>query len=149
MRRGWRKAACLLLTAVLGIGSLAGCHGSRERNEFVVPENFDTSKEMEITFWAKNDTNKLQTAVYEQAIADFEEDSDLETVTVPEASVSAVGFNWWTEEVVNFAGTSSYDTHALRLRWKEDASYILRIQRTDVTGQSVCFDICDMDEHGF
>ena len=73
MRRGWRKAACLLLTAVLGIGSLAGCHGSRERNEFVVPENFDTSKEMEITFWAKNDTNKLQTAVYEQAIADFEE----------------------------------------------------------------------------
>ncbi len=73
MRKAWRKAVCLLTAAVVGVGSLAGCHGTKERNEFVVPDYFDTSKEMEITFWAKNDTNKLQTAVYEQAIADFEE----------------------------------------------------------------------------
>ena len=33
----------------------------------------DTSKNYEITFWAKNDTNKTQTKIYEQAIADFEE----------------------------------------------------------------------------
>lgn len=73
MRNAWKKAVCLLVAAVMGIGSLTGCHGSRERKEFVVPESFDTSKEMEITFWAKNDTNKLQTAVYEQAIADFQQ----------------------------------------------------------------------------
>ena len=50
---------------------LSGCHGSREMKEFVVPEEFDISKSYEITFWAKNDTNKTQTAIYEQAIADF------------------------------------------------------------------------------
>lgn len=50
---------------------LTGCHGSKEMKEFVVPEEFDTSKAYEITFWAKNDTNKMQTAIYEQAIADF------------------------------------------------------------------------------
>ena len=39
---------------------------------FEIPEEFDTSREYEITFWAKNDTNKTQTAIYEQAIDDFE-----------------------------------------------------------------------------
>jgi multiple sugar transport system substrate-binding protein len=40
---------------------------------FAIPEEFDETKTYELTFWAKNDTNKRQTAVYEQAIADFEE----------------------------------------------------------------------------
>lgn len=39
---------------------------------FVLPEEFDDSRSYEITFWAKNDTNKAQTAVYEKAIADFQ-----------------------------------------------------------------------------
>ncbi|MCD7735388.1 MAG: extracellular solute-binding protein [Lachnospiraceae bacterium] len=57
---------CCMLT-------LTGCHGSRETKEaFQVPDEFDTSREYEITFWAKNDTNKTQVAVYEQAIEDFE-----------------------------------------------------------------------------
>lgn len=73
MRNMWKRAACLLAAMAVGAGTLTGCHGSRERNLFAVPEEFDTSKQYEITFWAKNDTNKLQTAVYEQAIADFEE----------------------------------------------------------------------------
>ena len=38
----------------------------------MIPEEFDLSKHYEITFWAKNDTNKTQTAIYEQAISDFE-----------------------------------------------------------------------------
>jgi len=59
----------LLLLLVL---LLTGCHGSKERVAFEVPESFDTTKEYEITFWAKNDTNKTQTRIYEQAIADFE-----------------------------------------------------------------------------
>ena len=52
---------------------LTGCHGSRDRKAFAVPESFDTSRRHEITFWAKNDTNKTQTEIYHQAISDFQE----------------------------------------------------------------------------
>ena len=51
---------------------LTGCHGSGGRAAFEVPKEFDTSKPVEITFWAKNDTNKTQTKIYEKAIEDFE-----------------------------------------------------------------------------
>ncbi len=51
---------------------LTGCHGKESLTPFVIPEEFDLSKHYEITFWAKNDTNKTQTAIYEQAISDFE-----------------------------------------------------------------------------
>ncbi len=51
---------------------LTGCHGSKGSNEFNIPETFDESKNIEITFWAKNDTNKTQTAIYNKAIEDFE-----------------------------------------------------------------------------
>lgn len=40
---------------------------------YSVPENFDISRNYELTFWAKNDTNKAQTAVYEKAIEDFQQ----------------------------------------------------------------------------
>ena len=52
--------------------SLTGCHGSQGLDAFAVPESFDETKNYEITFWAKNDTNKTQTRIYEKAIADFE-----------------------------------------------------------------------------
>ena len=64
-----------LLSAVLVFGLLlgcAGCHGTVERHTFEVPENFDTSRQYELTFWAKNESNLTQKAVYEQAIADFQ-----------------------------------------------------------------------------
>ena len=51
---------------------LAGCHGSKGLKAFTVPEGFDSGKQYEITFWAKNDTNKTQVDIYEKAIADFE-----------------------------------------------------------------------------
>lgn len=59
---------------MLGVFSmlLCGCHGSREQNAFEIPDEFDTSKQYEITFWAKNDTNLTQVSIYEKAIADFE-----------------------------------------------------------------------------
>ncbi|MBQ8306244.1 MAG: extracellular solute-binding protein [Blautia sp.] len=56
-------AVCLLM---------AGCHGAKKSESFSVPESLDTSKKQEITFWAKNDTNKTQTKIYEKAISDFE-----------------------------------------------------------------------------
>ena len=65
-------ALCLLLM-------LSGCHGRLESREAestggaAIPETFDDREQIELVFWAKNDTNKVQTAVYTQAIKDFEE----------------------------------------------------------------------------
>ena len=75
MMRAWKRILSVLLLMVLASGSvltLTGCHGSKGMAAFEVPEEFDSSREYEITFWAKNDTNRTQTAIYEQAIADFE-----------------------------------------------------------------------------
>lgn len=71
-RKRMRSLCLSLLFAAGSLFMITGCHGSKGLNAFVVPEEFDTSEEYEITFWAKNDTNKTQTAIYEQAIADFE-----------------------------------------------------------------------------
>ena len=60
------------LLAGLCLFSLTACHGSREQASFTIPESFDTSRNYEITFWAKNDTNKRQTDIYKKAIEDFE-----------------------------------------------------------------------------
>lgn len=69
MNRKYRWGGVLL--AFLALLSLAGCHGSRGLDAFSLPETFDTSKNYEITFWAKNDTNKIQTQIYRDAITDF------------------------------------------------------------------------------
>ena len=66
-----KRIALVVALALLAL-ILSGCHGSKGRSVFAVPESFDTSKHYEIAFWAKNDTNKTQTMIYEQAIADFE-----------------------------------------------------------------------------
>lgn len=64
---------CLTVLMVCLLCNLTACHGSKGLPEFEIPESFDTTKEYEITFWAKNDTNKSQTMIYEKAISDFEE----------------------------------------------------------------------------
>ena len=66
-----KKLLCVLLCLVMLL-PLAACHGSKERAAFTVPASFDESRDIEITFWAKNDTNKTQTAIYQKAIEDFE-----------------------------------------------------------------------------
>ena len=64
-----------LLTAMLfaGVLALSGCHGRAGLNAFEIPQEAALTGQYEITFWAKNDTNKTQTKIYEKAIADFEE----------------------------------------------------------------------------
>jgi multiple sugar transport system substrate-binding protein len=52
--------------------ALTACHGSQGSEAFTVPDEWDSSKEYTITFWAKNDTNKTQTKIYQDAIASFE-----------------------------------------------------------------------------
>ena len=72
MTKNFKK---ILSGVALACGCLlffTGCHGKEGMNAFAVPEEFDASREYEVTFWAKNDTNKTQTAIYEKAIADFE-----------------------------------------------------------------------------
>ncbi len=80
--KNFRKAVCLLLSLCLFCFAVAGCHGKKSENTdnnaqkvkptFTVPDTFDTSKQYEITFWAKNDTNKTQTTIYKKAIEDFQ-----------------------------------------------------------------------------
>ena len=57
---------------VLSLVSLSGCHKQVSMDEFEIPTTFDETKEYRISFWAKNDTNMTQVAIYNQAIADFE-----------------------------------------------------------------------------
>lgn len=70
-----RKTVRYLLLCLLFASAalLAGCHGSKGLEPFGMPEEFDTSRNYTITFWAKNDTNKTQTDIYERAIAEFEQ----------------------------------------------------------------------------
>ncbi|MCI6697007.1 MAG: extracellular solute-binding protein [Solobacterium sp.] len=63
-----RKFICLLLV----LFCLTACHGQAKTTGFTVPEDYDSSKTYEITFWAKNDSNKNQVAIYKKAISDFE-----------------------------------------------------------------------------
>ena len=67
------RAAALLAAACLAGGLLlTGCHGQRRQAAFTVPDTFDTTRQYEITFWAKNDTNVRQTEIYRQAIEVFQ-----------------------------------------------------------------------------
>lgn len=74
MRHTVKKVLLLLLVALLSFSSLTGCHGRKAQNreEFNVPMEFDATKEYNITFWAKNDTNITQSNIYKKAISDFE-----------------------------------------------------------------------------
>ena len=67
-----KRRIALLLSLVLVLGCLSGCHSKPQRKAFVMPDSFDTSRNYEITFWTKNDTNITQVNIYKQAIADFE-----------------------------------------------------------------------------
>lgn len=66
------KKIILSLIAPIALFCLTGCHGAKSLPAFEVPESFDESKNYELTFWAKNDNNAYQTAIYEKAVNDFE-----------------------------------------------------------------------------
>ena len=66
-----KKLLLFLLCTVCAL-MLGSCHGSRGLDAFAIPAEFDTSRDYEITFWAKNDTNMTQTDIYQKAITDFE-----------------------------------------------------------------------------
>ncbi|MCR4672537.1 MAG: extracellular solute-binding protein [Lachnospiraceae bacterium] len=68
-----KKILASVLAICCAAGMLTGCHGSDGTVAFEIPEEFDESRDYEITFWAKNDTNRTQVAIYEEAIRSFEE----------------------------------------------------------------------------
>ena len=78
MKKTVFRRIALGMALILALMLLSGCHGRLESNEAAeagsaaVPEAFDDTKQIELVFWAKNDTNKVQTAVYTKAIKDFE-----------------------------------------------------------------------------
>ncbi len=93
MKKALHITLILLCISLITPAVLCGCHGTLTEksrsdldnsgvsdnlefnnsfNEFVIPEEFDTEKKHNITFWAKNDTNVNQTEIYKQAISEFE-----------------------------------------------------------------------------
>ncbi|MEE0968576.1 MAG: ABC transporter substrate-binding protein, partial [Clostridia bacterium] len=67
------RAVSLASLVFVCVASLSACHGARKTNAFEIPNEFDETKSYEITFWAKNDTNLTQVAIYEKAIEDFQD----------------------------------------------------------------------------
>lgn len=62
----------LLLTMLASVFTLGSCHKRAPMSTLDIPDEFDTSKQYEITFWAKNENNANQRAVYANAVAEFE-----------------------------------------------------------------------------
>ena len=73
------KIIALALLLAMAAGILSGCHGTMDRDAAdagsvsEIPLYLDEGKKIELTFWAKNDTNKVQTAVYTGAIEKFQQ----------------------------------------------------------------------------
>ena len=66
-------ALCMAVLVLIPVASvLTGCHGRQQRTSFAVPESFDETREYEIVFWAKNDTNVRQSNIYKRAVSEFE-----------------------------------------------------------------------------
>jgi len=62
----------VLLCLAMIISVLCSCHGKDASKPFSVPDGFDENAKYEISFWAKNDTNAVQTEIYKKAISDFQ-----------------------------------------------------------------------------
>ncbi|MBQ2765883.1 MAG: extracellular solute-binding protein, partial [Clostridia bacterium] len=67
-----KKKLSLIIAILTVLPILVSCHGAKETTAFSLPEEFDVTRDYEITFWAKNDTNMTQVGIYKDAIADFE-----------------------------------------------------------------------------
>ena len=72
MKKAFSRSLATLMIMVYLTLTLSGCHGKGGLSEFVIPDELDESRTIEITFWAKNDSNKPQADIYKKAIEDFE-----------------------------------------------------------------------------
>ncbi len=71
-----KRIVSLALSAILALGAcvlMSSCHGGGVgRQEFTIDAEFNENEPVEISFWAKNDSNATQIEIYKKAIADFE-----------------------------------------------------------------------------
>ena len=69
----FHSAARVFMSTVILMSVLtsASCHGAKPLDAFDVPDSFDESRDYDITFWAKNDTNATQKNIYNKAADDF------------------------------------------------------------------------------
>ena len=65
-----KKIIAAILIAALAL-PLAACHGKSRLSSFEVPDGLGDGN-YEITFWAKNDTNRVQSEIYKTAKESFE-----------------------------------------------------------------------------
>lgn len=72
MKKMMKRSVTIFLICLFLSVTLSGCHGKGGLAEFAIPESLDESRQIEITFWAKNDSNKPQADIYRKAIEDFE-----------------------------------------------------------------------------
>lgn len=66
-----KKKLAIIVLLFITILSLGSCHGRKSTPNFICPEEFDSSRDYNITFWAKNDSNPVQRRLYEMAISEF------------------------------------------------------------------------------
>jgi len=72
----------LVIACAAMIPALSACHGNIDKPDFVMPDEFDTSRNYEITFWAKYDSNMSQVNVYKKAVTDFQAIYPNVTITI-------------------------------------------------------------------
>ena len=81
-----------------------------------------------------------------QVLADFEEDSDLESGSCADVTLAGEHLSLWAEEQTTYYSGGTLDSHSVRLRsYSDSGAYILTLSETDLTGKSVQFDISDYD----
>ncbi len=72
----FKRILCAILCVALLAGAvvtLTSCHGGGPQlEEFKIDAEFNPEEQIEISFWAKNDSNPTQVAIYKKAIEDFE-----------------------------------------------------------------------------
>ena len=113
----------------------------------------DESQMPFLTDW-RSCADELPATVYSQCyetsrfrvLADFEEDSDLETGARDGVAIHAEHLSLWTEEQTEYYEGGELDNHAVRVRsYGERGSYCLSFPAADLTGLAVRFDISDYD----
>ena len=70
----FKRIISLSVIICLCVASLAlvSCHGrGPAKEEFKIDEEFNYDEKVEITFWAKNDSNNIQKGIYNKAAEDF------------------------------------------------------------------------------
>ncbi|MDE6655845.1 MAG: extracellular solute-binding protein [Anaeroplasmataceae bacterium] len=92
-----KKKLFLVISLLILVGTLTSCHGKLvpkknkvELIDFEVPAAFDETRNYELTFWAKNDTNKIQQEIFNQAVKSFEE-------LYPNIHITVVQYNDYTK----------------------------------------------------